>query len=37
MYFKFPIIIFYVFMSGGNYLLLYLVYLARVGYKEWSL
>jgi hypothetical protein len=31
--FKFPAIIFRVFILGGNYLPLYRVYLARVGYK----
>ena len=42
-YFKFFLILsflllyFYIFVLGGNYLLLYRVYLARVGREEWSL
>ena len=32
-YFKFPAIIFYIFVLGSNYLPLYHVYLARVGHK----
>ena len=36
-YFKFPIIIFYIFVLGGNHLSLYYVYLAKVGHKGWSL
>jgi len=30
-YFKFPTIMFYIFVLGGNYLLLYYIYLAKVG------
>ena len=35
--FKFPIIMFYIFVLGSNYLLLYRVYLAKVDCKGWSL
>ena len=35
--FKLPIIIFYVFISGGNCLPLYYIYLAKVGREGWSL
>ena len=35
--FKLPTIMFRVFILGGNCLLLYHVYLAKVGREEWSL
>jgi len=36
-HFKFPAIMFRVFILGGNYLPLYYIHLARAGREGWSL